>query len=104
MTTAYEYICGALAERFGTPEELLGGEARFIEDIGLSSLDVVVLLSDAEDELGITVSDEAVLSMKTLSGAASVISSLTGMPTGRPAESEQQTGGEGQDTAPADNE
>ena len=52
--TAYEYICSVLSERRGTPAEQLREDSRFIEDIGLSSLDVVVLLSDAEDELGIT--------------------------------------------------
>ncbi len=64
--TAYEYICSVLSERRGTPAEQLREDSRFIEDIGLSSLDVVVLLSDAEDELGITVPDENILSMKTI--------------------------------------
>ena len=74
--TAYEYICSVLSERRGTPAEQLREDSRFIEDIGLSSLDVVVLLSDAEDELGITVPDENILSMKTIAGAASVIAPL----------------------------
>ena len=80
--TAYEYICSVLSERRGTPAEQLREDSRFIEDIGLSSLDVVVLLSDAEDELGITVPDENILSMKTIAGAASVIAPLVGIPSG----------------------
>lgn len=89
--TAYEYICSVLSERRGTPAEQLREDSRFIEDIGLSSLDVVVLLSDAEDELGITVPDENILSMKTIAGAASVIAPLVGIPSGV---SEQEDGSE----------
>ena len=89
--TAYEYICSVLSERRGTPAEQLREDSRFIEDIGLSSLDVVVLLSDAEDEFGITVSDENILSMKTIAGAASVIAPLAGIPSGV---SEQEDGAE----------
>ena len=89
--TAYEYICSVLSERRGTPAEQLREDSRFIEDIGLSSLDVVVLLSDAEDELGITVPDENILPMKTIAGAASVIAPLAGIPSGV---SEQEDGAE----------
>ena len=89
--TAYEYICSVLSERRGTPAEQLREDSRFIEDIGLSSLDVVVLLSDAEDEHGITVPDENILSMKTIAGAASVIAPLAGIPSGV---SEQEDGAE----------
>ena len=50
-----------------------------------------MLLSDAEDELGITVPDENILSMKTIAGAASVIAPLVGIPSGV---SEQEDGAE----------
>lgn len=93
--SAYEFICSVLAQRCGTPAERLREDARFIEDIGLSSLDVVVLLSDAEDELGITVPDESILSMKTLAGAATVIASLAGMPSGVAEHNGDESGGEG---------
>ncbi len=93
--SAYEFICSMLAQRCGTPAERLREDARFIEDIGLSSLDVVVLLSDAEDELGITVPDESILSMKTLASAATVIASLAGMPSGVAEHNGDESGGDG---------
>ena len=99
--TAYEYICSVLSERCGTPAEQLREDSRFIEDIGLSSLDVVVLLSDAEDELGITVPDENILSMKTIAGAATVIAPLVGIPSGV---SEQEDGAENSSESSSDTE
>ena len=93
--SAYEFICSMLAQRCGTPAERLREDARFIEDIGLSSLDVVVLLSDAEDALGIPVPDESILSMITLACAATVIASLAGMPSGVAEHNGDESGGDG---------
>lgn len=80
--TAYGIIADTLAESKGIPTDKISEDSRFIEDLGIGSLDIVILLSGIEDKLGIEVSDEALLSMKTVGTAAVHIASLAGIPSG----------------------
>jgi acyl carrier protein len=44
-------------------------ESRFKEDLGADSLDLIMLLYEIEDKLGLTLSDDEALRMKTVADA-----------------------------------
>jgi len=49
--------------------------SRIVEDLGADSLDVVELLMTLEDEMGISVSDEEALTLKTVGDIQNLIDS-----------------------------
>jgi acyl carrier protein len=59
-------LAGVLVERLGLEPEELTPDARFREDLGLDSLDMVELVSALENELSVPVSDEMALSLTSL--------------------------------------
>lgn len=71
-----------IENRLGIPFENIGEDSRLIEDLGASSIDIVIMLSDTEDRLGITIPDEILLSMKTVGSAAIKISEISGISSG----------------------
>ena len=80
--TVYALILGILSERLGTDPAQICENSRLIEDIGANSLDLVIMLSEAEDRLGINVADEDLLGMKTVGAAALKLSGYSGLPSG----------------------
>ncbi len=50
-------------------------DSRIVEDLGADSLDVVELLMTLEDEMGISVSDEEALTLKTVGDIQNLINS-----------------------------
>jgi acyl carrier protein len=65
-TTTEQRLADVLVERLGLEPEELTPEARFREDLGLDSLDMVELVSALENELGVPVTDEVALSLTSL--------------------------------------
>lgn len=53
-----EKVKNIIVEELGVQEEQVTPEARFTEDLGADSLDVVELVMAIEDEFSITVSDD----------------------------------------------
>ncbi|MBE5746735.1 MAG: acyl carrier protein [Clostridiales bacterium] len=71
-----EKIQGLLAESLNMPVEKVTPDAKIVEDLGADSLDVVELLSQLEDELGIIIPDEEVESLVTVADVAAAIEKL----------------------------
>ena len=65
-----------LAEALNISVAEVSAEAKIVEDLGADSLDVVELLSRLEDEFGITIPDEDVENLVTVSDVAAEIEKL----------------------------
>ena len=72
-----EKIQAMLAEALNLPIEKIVPEAKIVEDLGADSLDLVELLSQLEDEYGITIPDEEVESLITVADVAAELEKLT---------------------------
>ena len=55
-----------LAKQLNIEVDSIQGSSRIVEDLGADSLDVVEMLMTLEDEMGVTVSDEEALNLKTV--------------------------------------
>ena len=59
-------IKSMLAKQLNIDAEKVTEDSRIVEDLGADSLDVVELLMSLEDEMGISISDEEALNLKTV--------------------------------------
>lgn len=71
-----EKIQAMLAEALNLPIEKIVPDAKIVDDLGADSLDVVELLSQLEDEFGITIPDEEVENLVTVADVASALEKL----------------------------
>ncbi|MBQ5405761.1 MAG: acyl carrier protein [Oscillospiraceae bacterium] len=62
----YEKICEILLNYVEEPETGLTPETTFIEDLGMSSLDVMTMVGDLEDEFGVEIETADLRSIFTL--------------------------------------
>ena len=65
-----------LAEALNLPIEKVTPDAKIVDDLGADSLDVVELLSQLEDEYGITIPDEEVENLITVADVAAEVEKL----------------------------
>lgn len=72
-----EKIQALLAEALNLPLEKVTPDAKIVEDLGADSLDLVELLSQLEDEYGITIPDDEVESLVTVADIATELEKLT---------------------------
>lgn len=72
-----EKIQALLAEALNLPVEKVTPDAKIVDDLGADSLDVVELLSQLEDEYGITIPDDEVESLVTVADVAAEVEKLT---------------------------
>ncbi len=72
-----EKIQAMLAEALNLPLEKISPNSKIVDDLGADSLDVVELLSQLEDEFGITIPDEDVETLVTVGDVAAEIEKLT---------------------------
>ena len=72
-----EKIQAMLAEALNLPLEKVTPDAKIVDDLGADSLDLVELLSQLEDEYGITIPDEEVESLVTVADVAAELDKLT---------------------------
>lgn len=72
-----EKIQEMLAEALNLPVEKVTPDAKIVDDLGADSLDVVELLSQLEDEYGVTIPDEEVETLVTVADVATEIEKLT---------------------------
>lgn len=67
MSSTFEQrLVASLVDRLGLQPEELTPDARFREDLGLDSLDMVDLVSTLENELGVPVNDKVALALTSL--------------------------------------
>lgn len=72
-----EKIQAMLADALNLPVEKVTPDAKIVDDLGADSLDVVELLSQLEDEYGVTIPDEEVENLVTVADVATQIEKLT---------------------------
>ena len=66
----YEKIKAIIVDTLAVEEDKITPEARFREDLGADSLDLVELIMAFEDEFGGRISDDDARSITTVQGAA----------------------------------
>ena len=71
-----EKIQAMLAEALNLPISKVTPDAKIVEDLGADSLDVVELLSQLEDEYGITIPDDEVENLVTVADVAAEVEKL----------------------------
>ena len=71
-----EKIKEMLAEALNLPAEKVTADSKIVEDLGADSLDVVELLSQLEDEYGITIPDDEVENLITVADVAAEVEKL----------------------------
>lgn len=71
-----EKIQAMLAEALNLPIEKIVPDAKIVDDLGADSLDVVELLSQLEEEFGITIPDDEVENLVTVADVASALEKL----------------------------
>ena len=72
-----EKIQALLAEALNLPLEKVTPDAKIVEDLGADSLDLVELLSQLEDDYGITIPEDEVESLVTVADIAAELEKLT---------------------------
>ncbi len=72
-----EKIQALLAEALNLPLAKVTPDAKIVEDLGADSLDLVELLSQLEDDYGITIPDDEVESLVTVADIAAELEKLT---------------------------
>ncbi|MBQ7322950.1 MAG: acyl carrier protein [Clostridia bacterium] len=72
-----EKIQKMLAEALNVPVEKVTPDAKIVDDLGADSLDLVELLSQLEDEYGITIPDDEVEGLVTVADVAAELEKLT---------------------------
>ncbi len=75
MTTEeiLEKVKELIVERLGVDDDEVTEEARFIDDLGADSLDIVELIMDLESEFDIEIPDEDAEGITTVSDAVDYI-------------------------------
>ena len=71
-----EKIQAMLAEALSLPLEKVTADAKIVDDLGADSLDVVELLSQLEEEYGITIPDDQAENLVTVADVANAIEAL----------------------------
>ena len=74
----FEKVKAVIVEKLDVEEDKVTPEARFIEDLGADSLDIVELLMGLEDEFGLEISDEEAEKIRTVGDAVEFIQSRLG--------------------------
>lgn len=74
----FEEIRTLISEQLDIDIERITEDARFIDDLGADSLDLVDLLADLEGNLGIRIPQDAVKDVKTIGDLCAVVEKLKG--------------------------
>lgn len=72
-----EKVKALLSKQLKIDLDTIEDDANILDDLGADSLDVVEMLMTLEDEFGIVVPDEDVMSLKTVRAVADYIESHT---------------------------
>ncbi len=69
----FEKVRDLVAEQLGISKDSIKPESNILEDLGADSLDVIEMLMTLEDEYGITIPDEKINQVKTISEIVALI-------------------------------
>ena len=70
-----EKIIGMLAKQFRVEPSAINGNTNIVDDLGADSLEIVDMLMAVEENFGVTISDEEVLTLHTVRDVAELIES-----------------------------
>jgi acyl carrier protein len=73
LTTVLDRVSKVIVDRLGVDESEVKLEAKFREDLGADSLDVVELVMELEDEFDMEISDEDAEKISTVGDAIAYI-------------------------------
>lgn len=68
-----EKVKDLVAEQLGISKDTIKPESNILEDLGADSLDVIEMLMTLEDEYGITIPDDKINQVKTISEIVALI-------------------------------
>ena len=71
----YDKVKAIIAQQLRAPEEKITLYARLVEDLGADSANVMVLIMEVEDQFGIMVEDDAIMTLKTVDDVVKYIDS-----------------------------
>ena len=77
MSEIAERVKAIIVDKLSVEESEVTNEASFTNDLGADSLDLVELLSQLEDDYGITIPDDEVESLVTVADIAAELEKLT---------------------------
>ena len=66
MSSVADKVKKIVVDQLGVSEDQVTPEAKFIEDLGADSLDLVDMLTIIEDDFNIVIPDEAAMNMRTV--------------------------------------
>lgn len=69
-------IIGIIADKLGKKQDAITLDSRLVEDLDADSLDIVELIMSFEDEFGVSLPDEDVAKLKTVSDIVNYIKNL----------------------------
>ena len=71
----YEKVKALISKQLKVPEDKVTPDARLVEDLGADSANVMVLIMEVEDQFGIMVEDDAIMTLKTVADVVAYIDS-----------------------------
>jgi len=72
----FEKLCDILAEVLGVDPKEISEETTLADDLGADSLDVVEMMMALEEEFGVTIDDEKIRDLKTVSDVVNCVESM----------------------------
>lgn len=69
MSNPSQRVTNIVAKHFGVTPDKVTAQARFVQDLGADSLDIVELIIDFEDEFDCEISDDAMETIETMDDA-----------------------------------
>jgi len=69
----YEKVCQLIADQLKIDASAITPESRLLEDLKADSANVMMLIMDLENELGLMVEDDALMRLKTVGDIVSYI-------------------------------
>ena len=71
----FEKVKGLINTHLKVPADKITLESRLVEDLGADSANVMVLIMELEDNFGIMVEDDAIMTLKTVADVVKYIES-----------------------------
>ena len=71
----FDKVKTLIAKQLKVPEEKITLSSRLVEDLGADSANVMVLIMEVEDQFGIMVDDDAIMTLKTVEDVIGYIDS-----------------------------
>ena len=69
-------VIGIISEQLSLREEDISTDARFVDDLGADSLDIVELIMEMEEEFDVEIPDEDIEKMLTVQNVVDYISQI----------------------------